>query len=99
MILVRLVQHVHSGKWEELESVDSKFNAIENRLGYPPKRRYRMFAGADDSDTLVIEREWESLAAMETDLTKAMALPDYQRLLTETNGLIDSNRWEFYFVL
>lgn len=99
MILERLIQHVHPGKWDELEKLDAKWTVIESRLGYPPKRRYRTYFGENGTDTLVIEREWESLAALEATQTKAFADPEIHQLYAQGAGIIDSNRQEIYVAL
>ena len=39
-----------------------------------------MIFGRNPTNTLVIEREWESMAAMETVMMKAMADPEYHAL-------------------
>ena len=99
MILERLIQKVIPGKWAELEAIDQKYNVVEARLGYPPKRRYRCIVGGHTTDTLVIEREWDSLAAMEAAYNKGYADPEYQALGAESALIIKSNQIELYMPL
>jgi hypothetical protein len=92
----RLTQLVRSDKWAELEALDAKFNAVESRLGFPPKRRCRCYIGGHNSDTLVIERQWESLAVMEAAYDRAFADPAFQALGAEAILIIKSNQYELY---
>lgn len=96
MIIERLIQEIRPDKWAELELLDKKYNDIEARLGYPPKRRMRSLAGPLNTNTLIIERQWESLAKMEAANELAQADPEYQVLWVESNAVIKSNRWELY---
>jgi hypothetical protein len=99
IIIEHLVQHIHAGKWAELEGIDKKYNALEAALGFPPKRRLQCLSGAGDTDTIIIERQWESMAKMEATMEKAMADPAYQALGMETVGIVESNKWELFTLL
>ncbi len=98
-ILERLIQQVKPGHWEALEVLDKKYDVVEKKLGFPTKRRYRSFASAGNTDVLVIEREWESMAALESAWEKSMTNADMQQLMVEGEGIISSNAWELYMVL
>jgi len=93
----RMIQKVYPGKWGELEEIDKRFNAVEGRLGFPSnKKRYQCMMGGHDSNTLIIERNWESLAAMEATYEKAFADPEHQALLKEVTSIIKSSQVEVY---
>jgi hypothetical protein len=92
----RQIQQARSGKWAELEVIDKRFNAVEGRLGFPPKRRYRCYFGGHNTDTLVVERQWESLAAMEAAYEKAFADREWQALGAEVLSIIQSDQHELY---
>jgi hypothetical protein len=92
----RLIQQVRSDKWAELEAIDARFNTAESRLGFPPKRRYRCYFGGRNTDTLIIERQWESMAAMEAAYERAFADPEFQSLGAEVLSVIASNQFELY---
>jgi hypothetical protein len=93
----RMTQKVFPGKWAELEAIDKRYNAVENRLGFPPtKKRYQCMIGGNDSNTLIIERQWESLAVMEATYEKAFADPELQALQQETASIIASNQVEVF---
>lgn len=96
IIINRLIQKVHPGKWEELDEIDKKFDEIESRIGFPPKKRYRCLSGALDLDTIIIERQWESLAKMEKFMLKAFLDPEYLKLSDKLNPIIESARIELY---
>jgi hypothetical protein len=95
----RLIQKVRPDSWPAMLALDGRFDAIEKRLGFPSPRRYRCFIGASDIDTRVVEREWESMAAMEATLEKAFVNnPEYQALQAELGSAVLSNQWELYMV-
>jgi hypothetical protein len=96
-ILQRQIQQVRPDKWAELEEIDKKFNAVESRLGFPPnKKRYRCYFGSHNTDTLIVEYEWDSVAAMEAAYEKAMADPEWQALAAEIFSVIESTQMELY---
>ncbi len=99
VFLERLIQQIRSDKWTELEALDKKYNKLEGRYGFPAKRRYRSVFGGDNANTLVIERQWESLAAMEAAYEKALADPEWNALGAEGSAIVESNRQELYMPL
>lgn len=96
VVLERLVQVVAFDKWSKLDKIDQKWNAFESRLGFPPKKRYQSIATTYDSSTIIIEREWGSLAEMEAAYEKQLQDPEYDDLLKDTAGVITSSRMELY---
>jgi hypothetical protein len=58
-----------------------------------------MFCGADVLDTLIIEYQWESLAAMETAYTKLMVDPEWQALGKRVNKVVKDIRIELFMPL
>jgi hypothetical protein len=95
----RLTQQVRPDKWAELEAIDARFNRVESRLEFPPKRRYRCYFGSHNFDTLIVERQWASLAAMEAAYERAFADPEFQALGAEVMSIIASNQCELYMPL
>jgi len=78
----------------------AKFNAVESRLGFPTtKKRYRCYFGGHDTNTLVVEYEWDSLTAMEAAYEKAMADPEWQVLGAKVESVIKSDQMELYVPL
>jgi hypothetical protein len=96
IVIEHLIQHIRPGKWAGLEALDKKYNALESAMGFPPKRRLQCLAGNYDTDTIIIERQWESMAKMEAAWEKAMADPAYQALGNESLDVIETNHWELY---
>ena len=96
IIIERMVQEIYNDKWAELEGLDKKYNAVEARLGFPAKKRFQLLMGRNPVGTLVIERQWPSLAAFETANEKGLADPEYQKLQQESATIIKKVHWEMY---
>ena len=92
----RMIQKVSPGKFPELEELDKRFVEVEERLGFPPKKRYQCVIGGHDTNTVIVERQWDSLAAMEAKFEEAFADQEYQSLADEGNSIIESTQWEVY---
>ena len=95
----RMTQTIFPGKWDDLNEIDKRFNEIEQRMGFPQKRRYQCMIGGLDQNTLIIERQWDCLAVMESTYEKAMAEPEYQVLLKEVESIVKSSRLEVFVPL
>jgi len=94
-IVERHVQKLESNQWQAYQEREKKFADIEERLGdYPQKRHYRTVSGNNDIRTVVWEREWESMAAMEASYEKLGAEPDFQDAVRMPG--VESERVELY---
>ena len=98
-VLERITQEIYPDKWAALEELDKRYDEVEKRLGFPAKKRYRCMIGAHGFNTLVVEREWDSLAAMETAYEKTFVDPEHQALVQESMAIIKSNQYEVYMPL
>ncbi len=96
VILERQIQKIRPGKWAELEEIDRKYDIVEGRLGFPPKKRFQIVTGGLDSNTLIVERQWESLAAAEAAYEKAMADAEYQQLGQAVSAVVEGSQLELY---
>ncbi|MFO7796439.1 MAG: hypothetical protein ACQERB_08590 [Promethearchaeati archaeon] len=96
IVIARLTQKIRPGMWDELDKIDKQFTEIENKLGYPPKKRYRALLGGNPIDTLIIDREWKSLAEMEKVMTKGVLDEDYQKLSSKLDDIIEWARYEIF---
>jgi len=96
VVVERMIQEINANKLADLEELDKRYTTIEEGLGFPPKKRFWSMAGALDFNTLVIEREWPSLAALEAAYEKSLASPDIQALYAEGMAIIKSSRMELY---
>ncbi len=92
----RTTQKVYPGKWAELEEIDKKFNEVELGAGFPQKKRFQCVLGGLDQNTLIIERQWDSLAVMESTYEKILANPAYQALEKQVASIVESSRTEVY---
>lgn len=99
VIVERDVQHIYPDKWDELNAIDREFNQVESGFGFPAKKRFQLLIGADEVNTLIVERQWPSMAAMETAYEHAMADPAWQALAGKSNAMIRDHRYEVYLVL
>lgn len=96
VVLERMVQEIFPGKTAELEELDKRYNDVEGGLGFPAKKRFWSISGAYGMNTLIIEREWPSMAAMEAAYEKSFANPDVQALFAAGADIIKSSRIELY---
>ena len=94
MIIQRQTQQIFPGKWPELEAINKKFGVVEARLGFPANQRYICMIGGHDYKTLIVEHQWESMAAMEEAFNKAFMDPEHQALVEELEFIIKSNQIE-----
>jgi hypothetical protein len=96
-MLERRVQQLNPALAESYKAWEQKWAELEARLGgFPPKRHYSLWSGADLSGTMVWEREWESFAVMEREYTRMFGDPESQKL-TGQPGPVASERIEYYF--
>ena len=88
------------GKMEEAIQLLKKHIATASRLGAPAScRRYRRFSGRGDSKyTLIVEFEWDSLAAMEAFREETAAHSEIQALRAKWETVLESNEVELYIL-
>jgi len=85
------------GKMEEAMKLEKKHMAIANRvLGISPRIYSRLSGGGDTLRTIIIEAEFDSLAAFEDHPKKMGADPEMQELVPKLGAVIDSLEVEFY---
>jgi len=99
MIIERQMQRVRSGKWTELEELDKKFIPVESQLGFPARRRCRSLVGGLTTDMLIVERQWDSFAALEAAYEKALMNTEHQALSKDVELILESQQIEFYVPL
>ena len=92
----RQIQKVRPGKWAALEEIEKRFAAVESRYGFPTKKRYQCLFGAHDTNILIIERQWDSFAAMEATYEKIFPDPEHKALIAEVVEIIESQQIEIY---
>ncbi len=99
IIIERMVQEIFPDKWAELDALDKKYDSLEARLGFPAKKRFQLLMGGHPMGTLIIEREWPSLAALEETMQKSLMDPEYSALRNESGAVIKDIHWEMYMPL
>jgi hypothetical protein len=99
VILERIIHQIHPDKWPEVNAMEVEFDKVEKPLGFTEKKRYRMIVGGEGTNTLVIERHWPSMAAMEAAYDKAMANPGWQALGAKSGVILTNTRYEILMVL
>jgi hypothetical protein len=93
-IVERHVQKLEPHQWQAYQEREQKFAAIEERLGGYPRKRYCRAMSGNELRTVVWDREWESLAAMEASYEGLGAAPDFQDAARMPG--IESERIELY---
>jgi len=98
-IMHRIIHHITPDKWGEVMEWEAKFKEFDEKYGAPPFHWYRAMIGAETTDTLIGEREWESLAQIEIVSEKLGADLDRQKLEADSQVIFLDTRYEFYAVL
>ena len=96
-VIERMVQEIFPGQNEALGDLDKRYDAIEVTLGFPPKTRMWCMSGPYDHNTSVLEREWESMAAMEAAYESSFSRSDILKLGEEGRTIVKSTRMELYY--
>lgn len=75
-----------------------KWAEFEKRIGgFPAKKHYNMLSGPESVNTIVWEREWESLGTMEATYMKIMG-GEFDALAGQGQAFMTGERIELYFV-
>jgi hypothetical protein len=96
-VMVRTIMRAVPDKTAELVELEKKHMAIANRvLGISGKLYRPLSGGGDTMNTVVVEGEFDSLAAFEAHPQKMGADPEMQALMPKYEGVIESMEVEFY---
>jgi hypothetical protein len=96
-VMARTIMKAVPGKMAEAVELEKKHMAIANRvLGISGRCYRRISGGGDTMNTIIIEGEFDSLAAFEAHPQKMGADPEMQALLPKYEGVIESMEVEFY---
>ena len=100
-VVQREIMKIIPGKMPETMELLGKHLAIARRLAPPNtiERNYLPFFADEAVHTLVIEIEWESMAAMEAFFEKAMADAEMQALMPKWQAVEESHRNELYMLM
>jgi len=97
-VMERIIQELPPEKLDAFKEFQRKLDAPSARLGFPPLRWYTSFFTAEQSFTLVCEREWPSMAALEATYAKADADPEYTSQTASWPSVGKSHREELWLV-
>ena len=97
-LIVREITKVIPGKWNEALELHKKRVENATRLGSPPFKVYRSVSGQGDwSNTIILEREWDSLAAWESFFDSAVKDPKVNKEFIEKwQNIVQSHNFEYY---
>ena len=96
VVVEQMIQKVFPGKWDALDEIDKRYDVVESRHGFPAKKRLMSISSVYDLNTILIVREWKSMAAMEHAYESAFADPEHQALAAEIGNIVESSRIELY---
>ncbi len=88
MTLIRDVFRIHPDKMKNAKALIPEIQSLNKRLGVPVGRAMTDVTGP--YYTLVLEREFASLAAWEESLAKIFADPEWQKAYSRFRPLIES---------
>ena len=96
-VMARTIMKAVPGKMAELVELEKKHMAIANRVLRISGRCYRRISGGGDTmNTVIVEGEFDSLAAFEAHPQKMGADPEMQALMPKFDAVIESLEVEFY---
>jgi hypothetical protein len=96
-VMVRTIMEAVPGKMTEALELEKKHMAIANRvLGISGKCYRPLSGGGDTMNTIIVEGEFDSLAAFEAHPQKMGADPEMQALMPKFEKVIESMEVEFY---
>jgi len=96
-VMVRTIMKAVPGKIGEAVELERKHMAIANRVLGISGMLYRPLSGGGDTmNIIIVEGEFDSLAAFEAHPQKMGADPEMQALLPKYEGVIQSMEVEFY---
>lgn len=101
-VMLRAIMGILPGKMAEAMELWREMLAIMKKKGipFPPTRRYSPFLGGGDAlHTVILEVEWDSLAAVADMYDKPSADPEIMGLMPKWDTVEESHRIELYMVM
>ena len=96
MVMQRCFQQI-IGTYEEAIALEKEFAALEAKMvNVPEKRRYFAYFGALPLGTMVWERDWESLAALEVYSQQTGEGPEWAALFQKAGHVFADTHFEIY---
>ncbi|MCW4037461.1 MAG: NIPSNAP family protein [Candidatus Bathyarchaeota archaeon] len=101
-VMLRAIMRMHPGKMAEGMELWKEMLALMKKKGisFPPARTYTPFLGGGDAlHTIIVEGEWDSLAAVADMYEKSSADPEIMGLMPKWDAVEESHRIELYMVM
>jgi hypothetical protein len=97
-LTVREIMKIMPGKWGEAIELSKKRIEGAVRLGSPPFKFYRSMSGQGEwSNTIILERQWDSFADWETFFDKALKDEKLKKEFIEKwQNITESHNIEYY---
>ena len=95
-----LERHIHvleRGAQDAYAAKEKRYQAVEERLGGFPSKRHYLPMSDWSGTTIVWEREWESMAAMEEAYTSLTSDPEAKQL--SGSSMIVDEQVELYLLM
>ena len=83
------------GNQGNIREILKKVAVFEEQIGIPHNRCYYPFGSGQSTYTLILEREYDSFAAMEEAYAKQQGAPQMRELWPEWTALFTDSRIEF----
>ena len=94
-IVERHIQTLHTSDIDVYKTWEKGFDGADIKAGgFPRKRHFMVISGRDAQGTVIWEREWESVSAMEAAYAKYAGMPEVQELLKRGRSVIDQELME-----
>ncbi len=93
----RMIMYTNAST-DEVMAKEKQYDALEEKYGFPPKKRMRVIFGKDKMNTFVWEREWDSFKEMEELYVKSGADPELNALMQVKPDFSQGHR-EVYYLL
>ena len=99
MILERCTQKIISTN-KEAFALEKKFDALEAKVGnVPVKRRYMPGYSGHMANTFIWERDWPSMAALESYNEKISKDPEWAEVFEEARGVFAEIKFELFRII
>ena len=97
-LIVREIMRVLPGKWDEAIKLQKKRVELATKMGSSPFKFFRNMSGQGEwGNTIILEREWDSMAAWETFFDSATKNPRVKKeFIDKWQNITLSHKFEFY---
>ena len=97
-IIERHIQTLHTSDIDVYKTWEKGFEAADIKAGgFPRKRHFQVVSGRDAQGTVIWEREWESVSAMDAAYAKYAGIPEVQELFKRGRSVIEHEFCEIIY--